>query len=360
MGLKLEHVSKAWPGFELKDIDLDVADGEYFVLLGPNGAGKTLLLETILGFHKAVNGRILLGDVDVTSMPPEKRSMGYVPQTCVLFPHMNVQQNVEFGLKMRGISESERRKTVENVLSLMGIASLADRSPLKLSGGETQKVALARVLAIKPKIILLDEPLASIDTESSRAMREELKRVHRDLWVSVFHVTHNQMEAFSLAGRIAIMNRGQILQVGTAESLLSKPNDEFVAEFLGYENIFKGRVVQHDSGLMSVDVGGFVINVRGNSCTTECIIGIRPEDISLSLKPLASCELNVIRGVVTDCVDVGPIVSVSVDAGLGLKASVAKGSFLELNIDRGKEVWLSFKFESVKLLEKHDTVHARN
>jgi molybdate/tungstate transport system ATP-binding protein len=358
VGLRLEHVSRAWAGFALRDISLDVADGEYFALLGPNGAGKTLLLETVLGFHKVDEGRILLEDVDVTSMPPEKRSMGYVSQTCVLFPHMKVRQNVEFGLKMRGMSEVERERTVDNVLSLMGIANLADRSPLRLSGGETQKVALARVLAIKPKVILLDEPLASIDTESSRVMREELKRVHRDLKVSVIHVTHNQMEAFSLAQRIAIMNCGQILQVDTAESLLSRPNDEFVARFLGYENIFKGRLVQRDSGLMSVDVGSFVIKVRGEAYGAECVIGIRPEDISLSLKPPASSESNVIRGVVTDCIDVGPMVSVSIDAGLRLKAVVVKGSFLELNLDRGMKIWVSLKYELVKLFGKRQAISA--
>ena len=175
MGLKLEHLSKAWNGFALRDINLEVADGEYLALLGPNGAGKTLLLETIVGFYKPDNGRILLDSNDLTALPPEKRRMGYVPQNCMLFPHMRVRQNVEFGLKMRGITEDQRKKTTEEVLRLMGLTSLAEKLPITLSGGEKQKVALARVLAFEPKIILLDEPLESIDEESSRTTKVELK-----------------------------------------------------------------------------------------------------------------------------------------------------------------------------------------
>lgn len=351
--LKLEHLSKAWHGFALRDVSLDVADGEYFALLGPNGAGKTLLLETIIGFHKPDKGRILLDSKDVTSLPPEKRSLGYVPQNCMLFPHMRVWQNVEFGLRMRGVAEGDRRKTVDRMLMLMGLTSLAEKSPMTLSGGERQKVALARVLVIEPKVVLLDEPLTSIDDESSRVVKDELKRIHRDLNVTVVHVTHNQMEAFSLAQRVAVMNCGQVVQVGTTKSLLSCPADEFVGRFLGYENICKGRLVKSEEGLSFVDVSGLVIRAAGDVEDDECTVGIRPEDVSLHTKPFTSSEANVLRGVVADCVDLGPIVSVSVDTGFKVKATVAKGSFLELNLERGTEVWLSFKFESVRILNKH-------
>lgn len=350
--MKLEHLSKAWQRFALKDVSLDVADGEYFALLGPNGAGKTLLLETIIGFHKPDRGRIMLDDKEVTCVPPEKRSLGYVPQDCMLFPHMNVRQNVEFGLKMRGVAEGERRRAADRTLVLMGLAGVANSLPMTLSGGERQKVALARVLAVEPKIILLDEPLASIDDESSRVMKDELKRINRDLKVTVVHVTHNQIEAFSLAQRVAVMNCGKVVQVDTVKSLLSSPADEFVARLLGYENIFKGRLVKQDAGLSFVDVGAFVIKVDGDVKDDECIVGIRPEDVSLSVEPVASPDMNVISGVVTDCVDAGPIVSVYVDVGFRVKAAVAKGFFLELNVDRGMKVWLSFKFRSVKLLNK--------
>jgi len=230
---------------------------------------------------------------------------------------------------------------------------LADKLPMTLSGGEKQKVALARVLAFEPKVVLLDEPLASIDEESSRATKVELKRIHRDLKVTVVHVTHNQMEAFSLAERVAIMNCGQIMQVDVAKSLLSSPADEFVARFLGYENIFRGRVVNRDERLSFVEVADFVIKAIGHLNNDDCIVGIRPEDISLSATPFFSSYLNVLRGAVADCTDMGPIVSVSVDLGLRVKATVTKGSFLELNPDRGTQVWLSFKPESVRIFNKH-------
>jgi len=348
-------LSKAWSGFALKDVSLDVADGEYLALLGPNGAGKTLLLETIVGFHKLDKGRILLDSDDVTSVPSEKRKMGYVPQNCMLFPHMRVRQNVEFGLKMRGVAEDERRKTVDRVLMLMGLAGLADKLPMTLSGGEKQKVALARVLAFEPKVVLLDEPLASIDEETRRATKEELKRIHRDLKVTVVHVTHDQMEAFSLAERVAVMNCGQIVQVDQAKSILSSPADEFVARFLGYENIFRGKLVKQDKRLSFVDVDGCVIKAIGSVEDDDCIVAIRPEDISVSTKPVSSSYVNILRGAVADCIDMGPIVSVSVDSVLGVKATVTKGSFLELNPDRGTQVWLSFKPESVRILAKHQT-----
>jgi molybdate/tungstate transport system ATP-binding protein len=353
--LQLERVSKSWHGFALKEVTMEVAEGEYFALLGPNGAGKTLLLETILGFWRPDKGRILLNGKDVTSVSPERRDLGYVPQDCMLFPHMRVRQNVEFGLKMRRVPESERRKTSDQVLELLGLTTLADRLPVTLSGGEKQKVALARVLAIEPEVVLLDEPLASIDQESSRVMKEELKRIHRDLKVTVVHVTHNQIEAFSLAKRVAIMHQGQILQIDHAKSVLSNPASELVARFLGYENIFKGKLVKRGAEQSSIDVSGFIVKVNANVEDDECVVGIRPEDFALFVRSPATSSTNVLRGIITDWEDLGPIVSVSIDAAFKVKATVSKGSFLELSLDRGTEVWLSFRPESVKILSQPKT-----
>ena len=350
-------MSKTWTGFALKDISLDVADGEYFLLLGPNGAGKTLLLETIVGFHKPDAGRILLDDKDVTALPPEKRRLGYVPQNCMLFPHMKVRQNVEFGLKMTGAAEDDRKRVVDQTLMLMGLSGLADKLPVTLSGGERQKVALARVLAVGPKIILLDEPLASIDDESSRVMKEELKRIHRDLKVTVVHVTHSQIEAFGLAKRVAIMNQGQILQIDSAKSVLSNPASEFVARFLGYENVFKGKLVKRAVEQSSIDIGGFIVKITATVEGDECVVGIRPEDVALFVRPPPTSSSNVLKGIITDWTDLGPIISVSIDAAFKVKANVSKGSFVELGLDKNAEVWLSFRAESVKLLSQPKNAH---
>jgi ABC-type Fe3+/spermidine/putrescine transport system ATPase subunit len=237
---------------------------------------------------------------------------------------------------------------------MMDLELLAGRSPIKLSGGEQQKVALARVLSIEPEVILLDEPLASIDEESSRVMKEELKRIHRDLKVTLVHVTHNQVEAFSLAERVAVMNHGQIIQVDRAKSLLSCPGDEFIARFLGYDNILKGKFVGHDAELSVVDISGFQMktSARGKAKEEECTMGIRAEDVSISLTPAVSSRINFFRGIVTDFTDLGPLVSVSVNSGFQVKAFVSKGHFLELSIDRGTEVWVSFSPEAFRVLTK--------
>jgi len=213
-------------------------------------------------------------------------------------------------------------------------------------------------LAVEPKIILLDEPMASMDDESSRAMKEELKRIHRDLKVTIMQVTHNQMEAFSLATRVGIMNRGQIVQVDTVKSLLCQPADEFVARLLGYDNIFRAKLLKNDSGLVSLDVGDILMGAVGHEKDGEQIVGIRPEDVSVSTEPVNPSGMNVLEGIVADTADLGPIVSVSVNLGFTIKASIAKGSFLELNLDKGMRVWLFFKPESVKLLKKHQIASA--
>lgn len=232
LGIVVDGVSKSWRGFELKNITFSVEDNDHFVLLGPTGAGKTLLLETIMGFHRPDSGRIILDEVDITDTLPEQRNIGYVSQKCVLFPHMNVRQNVEFGLKMRDTKKTERLKTVNQVLELTGLKPLEQRSPSTLSGGEKQKVALARVLATNPKTILFDEPLTGIDAEAARELKRELKKISRT-GKTIIHVTHNQVESFSLGNKLAIMQSGEIVQTGTPKEVFTTPKTQFVAKFLG-------------------------------------------------------------------------------------------------------------------------------
>ena len=341
---------KAWGGFALRDINLEINQGEYFVLLGPTGAGKTLLLETIAGFHKLDKGKILFDDRDVSAVPPEARGFGYVPQNCLLFPNLSVRKNVDFGLKMRRVSENDRRSKVEETMALFGLEPLADRMPAALSAGEKQKVALARVLAIEPRLILLDEPLGSIDANARRGLKDELRRVHRELRVLVIHVTHDQMEGFSLAERMAIIRNGQIIQVGDPRQVVSNPKDESMARFLGYENVYNVKLDQRSRDLSVVSVGEFAMKVSGTVKKEICCIGIRPEDVVVSREPPTSDTLNVVKGVVVDYVDLGPIVTVDVDVGLLVKATVTKRQFIEMCLHQSNDVWLSFAPESVKIL----------
>jgi molybdate/tungstate transport system ATP-binding protein len=351
LGLSIEGISKTWRGFKLNNVNLTISNGEYFILLGPTGAGKTLLLETIMGFQKPDHGRILLDGVDITDYSPEKRSIGYVSQNCLLFPHLNVQQNVEFGLKMRKIPQTLRNKAVNDLLKSTGLGHLADSRPATLSGGEKQKAVLARVLVTQPSTILLDEPLTGLDPESSKELKAVLKQMRKD-GKTVVHVTHNQVEGFSLGDRIAIMRAGEIVQVGKTREVFAKPQTRFVAGFLGYENIFQAKLTERGDGFCSVRVGEVALQTSMTPTAAKVVVAIRPEDISVQLSRPTNPAANVLNGTILDCTDLGPLAAVVVDAGLRLQAVLTKSMFVEANLDVGQKVWLSFKANAVRVIEE--------
>jgi molybdate/tungstate transport system ATP-binding protein len=349
VGLVVDGVSKRWQGFELKNITFTVEDNDHFVLLGPTGAGKTLLLETIMGFHRPDSGRIILDDQDINNTLPEQRNLGYVSQKCVLFPHLNVRQNVEFGLKMRGTQKTERAKLVNQVLELTGLKPLEQRRPSTLSGGEKQKVALARVLALNPKTILFDEPLTGIDAEAAWELKRELKRISRN-GKNIIHVTHNQIEAFSLGSKLAIMQSGEIVQTGKPKDVFTRPKTRFVAKFLGYENVFEVQPAEKPDSFSVVTVGGVRLKVS-KTPNSSCVVAIRPEDISVHFSSTKSSADNLMSGTVAEFSDQGPTVSVTVDAELSLHVIMTKRVFVENNLCVGQNVWLSFKRDAIKLIE---------
>ena len=351
MALKIDHVSKRLGTFSLKDVSLEVAEGEYFVLLGPTGAGKTVLLEVIMGFHRPDRGKILLNGRNVTNVPVDKRGIVYVPQNCPLFPHMNVYENIEFGLRMQKVAPAARGEAVRKMLEIMALEKMAGAMPSTLSGGERQKVVLARVLVIEPKVVLLDEPLTSIDAETSRNLRNELKRINREFGVAFLHVTHDQIEAFSLADKVAIMREGNIVQVGTVNEVLSNPEDESVARFLGYENVLHAKLVRYEGGISEVNADGIPIKLKGKLESNAVTIAIRPEDLVVTMEaPPVSDEWNSLQGKVREYTNLGPVVEVAIDVGLMLKTFIDKRSFLELNLIGGKSVHVTFKADSVKIV----------
>jgi len=350
MSVYIENVTKKWENFSIRNVNLKIAKGEYFVVLGPTGAGKTLLLELIAGFHKLDSGRIWIDNMDVTFLPPEKRGVGFVPQEYMLFPHMTVFENVEFGLKVRKVPKAERERRVEQTLEFMGLSHLRDRLPMTLSGGEQQKTALARALVIKPKILLLDEPLSALDTNTRKKMQKELKKLHEELKVTTIHVTHDQIEAFVLANRLAVMKDGTIIQAGSPEQVFRRPKDDFVARFVGFENLFDGKIVENKEGIAKIDIGGVFVEAitRKNG---NCTVGIRPDDIIISKSPLKSSMRNVLRGKISDFIDMGSLVSLMVEVnGLSFVTLITKRSFIEMKLDRGKEVYISFKASSVHII----------
>jgi len=311
------------------------------VLLGPTGSGKTLLLELIAGFHLPDEGRIILNGIDVTHMPPEKRRVGFVYQDYSLFPHMTVEENISFGLKTRGFPKDKIRIRVEEMMSLTGISHLAGRYPSTLSGGEQQRVSLARALAVNPKILLLDEPLSALDPRTQEALRGKLKRIHEMQRVTTIHVTHNRTEAILLADRIGLIMNGEIIQVGSPENLFSKPLNENVARFVGVENILRGKIISNKRGVALIDVGDREICAVTEIKEGEVDIFIRPENIILSKTPFKSSARNVFKGKITRITNLGPIINVEIDNGL--KVFITKQSAEEMGLKRGVKVYASFK-----------------
>lgn len=349
MSLELDGVSKKFGGFEVSDVSLTVKEDEYFVILGPTGAGKTLLLELIAGFHRLDKGRITIDGVDVTDEPPERRNVGYVPQSFTLFPHMKVEENIGFGLRVRGAKRKKMDNVVEETMEVMRISKLKGRLPMTLSGGEQQRVALARALVVRPRLLLLDEPLSALDPRMKDSIRAELKRVHDTFDVTVIHVTHDQLEALVLSDRIGVMNEGRVVQIGRPRGVFLNPKDAFVAKFVGFENLFGGEIERVEKGVARVRVGELTIEAIGEGLGS-CLVGIRPEDVTVSLRPLNSSARNSFRGRVVEVLDMGALVSLTVDVGLPFKALVTKRSFVEMKMSRGKEVYLTFKASSVRLI----------
>jgi len=247
--LRLRDIRVTLGDFALNKISLHVKHGEYMVLLGPTGTGKTVLLETIAGMHHIESGNIFIHGRDATRLPPEKRNLGVVYQDYALFPHLTVRKNIAFGLQLRGEPRGRIAEAVREVADFLDIGSILGRRPTNLSGGERQRAALARALVLKPYVLLLDEPLSALDRSSRDRLRRELKRIHREIGVTIFHITHDLTEAFFLADHLAVMKDGSILQQDSPENVLKRPLNRVVAELLGIENLISGTIGEN---------GGFI------------------------------------------------------------------------------------------------------
>src|SRR6187401_3477061 len=226
------------------DLDLDIRDGEFFSMLGPSGSGKTTVLRLIAGFEQPTAGTVRLGDEDVTARAPYDRDVNTVFQDYAIFPHMDVQQNVEYGLRVKKVPTGERRKRAEEALATVRLEGYAARRPHQLSGGQRQRVALARALVNRPKVLLLDEPLGALDLKLRREMQVELKEIQREVGITFVFVTHDQEEALTMSDRIAVFNEGRIQQVATPVELYEAPASAFVAGFVGTSNLIQGDVAR--------------------------------------------------------------------------------------------------------------------
>ncbi|MCR9125599.1 MAG: ABC transporter ATP-binding protein [Rhodobacteraceae bacterium] len=240
----------------LKDVNLSIAAGEYFVLLGPSGGGKTTLLRTIGGFHRPTHGQVLLNGVDVGHLPPDKRTTSMVFQSYALFPHMTVLQNVGYGLKIARMGRDAIREKSAAALEMVGLTGFADRKPHELSGGQQQRVQLARAMVLNRDILLLDEPLAALDAQLRKDMCLELKHLQEKVGITFIHVTHNQEEAMTVADRIALIADGELVEHGRARDVYRAPHRAFTASFVGENNILRGTIREVDGDDVTVDVAG--------------------------------------------------------------------------------------------------------
>ncbi len=282
--LRVQGLLKTFDGHPAVDrVDLDIAKGEIFALLGPSGCGKSTLLRMLAGFEIPTAGRIVLGGQDLADLPPYRRPMNMMFQSYALFPHLNVWDNIAFGLKRDGMARAPLADRVEAMLKLVHLQSYAQRKPHQLSGGQQQRVALARCLARQPQLLLLDEPLGALDKQLRGEMQMEIKRVHRERRMSVLYVTHDQEEALTMADRLVVMNEGQVRQVGSQRDLYERPADRFVAGFVGRSSFISG----HMRGDRLVTAGALEIRCA-QTLVGDAVIAVRPERVSLTAGPVAA------------------------------------------------------------------------
>ncbi|MEW1641507.1 MULTISPECIES: ABC transporter ATP-binding protein [unclassified Streptomyces] len=277
-GIRFDSVTVAYDGTVVLDaLDLTVEPGEVMALLGPSGSGKTTALRAVAGFVRPVSGRVFLGGRDVTGLPPHRRGVGMVVQQYALFPHLRVEDNVAFGLKARKVPRGEIRPRVAEALEMVGMGEYARRHPRELSGGQQQRVAIARALAVRPGVLLLDEPLSALDAQLRSGMLAELARLHRELpEVSILYVTHDQVEALTLADRIAVMNRARLQECGTPRELYRSPESEFTASFVGSANLLPVSVGERGVflGERRVEARGEVPGGRATLCVRPHLVGL--------------------------------------------------------------------------------------
>ncbi|SED42735.1 2-aminoethylphosphonate transport system ATP-binding protein [Rhizobiales bacterium GAS188] len=322
-GIGFDAVTVAYGSLVVLDaLTLKVRPGEIVALIGPSGSGKTTALRAVAGFVRPTGGRITIGERDVTGLPPHARNIGMVVQNYALFPHMRAEENVAFGLRARGAADAIVRERVPECLRMVGMAAYAKRYPRELSGGQQQRVAIARALAIRPQVLLLDEPLSALDAQIRRSMLEELAKLHRDLpSLTVLYVTHDQTEALTLADHIGIMRDGRLVAFGDAQSLYRQPPNRFSAEFLGRANLLPvTSLASREGGLAQVRFGDAALSARNPHRLPEgsaCLICVRPHDLrlhDLRLQP-GEAAANALTGSVRAVQWQGDLHSIALDVG---------------------------------------------
>jgi iron(III) transport system ATP-binding protein len=351
-GVVIENLSLAFGTTEvLKGVNLEIEPGEFFAFLGPSGSGKSTLLRSIAGFGPTPKGRILIGGKDVAGLPPWSRDVGMVFQSYALWPHMTVSQNVAFGLEERKVARPEINDRVSDALALVGLSDFAARRPSQLSGGQQQRVALARTIVVRPKVLLLDEPLSNLDANLRTQMRREILALQRKLKLTTIFVTHDQEEANTMSKRMAVLDQGIIQQVGAPMELYDNPANTFVAGFLGTANIFEGKIEKKGKALAFHSRSGMKLPLTTGAAGPAHII-IRPQNIKLSSPGKKGAGVKALDGRITEMEFLGE--TIRYEIALSAKESMlvdishqqnqkhfVAGDKVGVNIDAGRIVTIT-------------------
>ena len=362
--------------FSLHNINFTIKDGEYFVILGPSGNGKTQLLKLLAGLNRPKSGEIWIGGTRRDHLPPEQRDIGYVFQDQVLFPHMNVYDNIAFSLKLKKLSKLDIKTKVEKMANILGITYMLDRSTVDLSGGEKQRVALARAMVMGPKVLIMDEPYAALDRNLQERLTLEARELHNQLEQTTIHVTHNQEEAITLADRICILEAGRIKMIGTPDEVFRSPTSTFVARFVCTENIYRNATVENDDGTVltmmydgeqifcnyldtadkisvteSDDRGFF--HCERDVKSGEATFCVRPESTLLHRSCPQDLKRNVFKGEVSKIFDRGIMFqsNININNDFLIVNLTMRKRFMDLGLDIGSTVYLSFDEKNVHIID---------
>ncbi|WP_025112211.1 ABC transporter ATP-binding protein [Pseudomonas sp. H1h] len=339
LAVQFTNVSRQFGEVKAVDrVSIDIKDGEFFSMLGPSGSGKTTCLRLIAGFEQPSTGSIRIHGAEAAGLPPYQRDVNTVFQDYALFPHMNVLDNVAYGLKVKGVSKTERHKRAEEALDMVALGGYGARKPVQLSGGQRQRVALARALVNRPRVLLLDEPLGALDLKLREQMQSELKKLQRQLGITFIFVTHDQTEALSMSDRVAVFNKGRIEQVDTPRNLYMKPTTTFVAEFVGTSNVIRGDLARQLSGHPQP-------------------FSIRPEHVRFAEGPLASHEIEV-SGLLHDIQYQGSATryELTLENGQTLSISHANNQWIDSSAQHQTGQRLNARWAREAMIPLHDTV----
>jgi putative spermidine/putrescine transport system ATP-binding protein len=350
------NVQKSYDGESLvvKNLDMEIARGEFLTMLGPSGSGKTTTLMMLAGFEVPTHGRILLDGRPIDNMPPHKRDIGMVFQNYALFPHMTVEENLAFPLKVRKLARSEIEARIKRALEMVQLGAYGKRRPAQLSGGQQQRVALARALVFDPKLVLMDEPLGALDKQLREQMQLEIKHIHADLGVTVVYVTHDQSEALTMSDRIAVFNDGIIQQLAAPADLYERPENAFVAQFIGENNRLRGKVVAMNGTTCKVEISGsgniqaLAVNVEAVGRPT--VLSLRPERVKLN--PVPGSLPNVFNAQVEELIYLGDHVRTRVSVcghdDFVVKLPNSEGA---VQLEPGAAITIGWKTEDCRALD---------